>query len=73
MGLVTTFVWVDVLTPSEVKGERVKLILQRADAKQLKRIAPGETWHEIGSVQTLHVIVDKVSREFFLWPPDSGG
>lgn len=73
MGLVTTFVWVDVLDPSQIRGNRVKLILQRADARQLKRIAPGEKWHEVGSVQTLHVIVDKVSHEFFLWPPESGG
>ncbi|MGH8019306.1 MAG: hypothetical protein ACREIA_13640 [Opitutaceae bacterium] len=67
--IVTSFVPVEVLAPEGLKHPSAKLILQRNEMRLYPRMGVGEVWREVGSIQTVEVIVNTKSGEIFLYPP----
>jgi len=67
VALVTSFVEVDVLSPQEIAGSHLKLILQRAPASK-RRIPVGQVWKPIGKQCLIDVYFNTKAREFYLVP-----
>jgi hypothetical protein len=68
--IVTSYVWVDVLAPSDRKKDRVRLILHRSAAQLgYKRPLVGEEWQAIGGVIEIEAVLNRDSNELFLYPP----
>jgi hypothetical protein len=66
--IVTSFVPIEILEPKSLSETSAKLILQRNEMRLYPRIAVGQVWREVGSNQTIEVVVNKDSGEVFLYP-----
>jgi hypothetical protein len=67
--LITDSVWIQIIEPGFLQNGRARLVLRRYPMGLYKEDKQGEIWLEINSIQTLKIVIDKKSSEYFLYPP----
>ncbi len=69
LAITTSYIWVSILEPKELRSEREKLILQRANPVKYQIPYRGEIWKEIGSIHEIAVVINEKTDDIFLYPP----